>query len=482
MRVKAVLAASVLTVVMLAGCAAVDDPTADVDSDGDGLTDAREVELGTDPFNADTDGDGISDADEIAAGTDPLDDFMPRVVVAIIDTGLQPYHSEFRQIRPGEDPYAHPSTYIPGYPADAPALNITLDLNSTERADYMDADEELWSSTTQRTLYWVPGTKAVGFIGFGTALPGGGHGTMTSGRAVGNEVSIGGNETLLVNIRVPLNLNVNNPPEADAVRWAADQDWIDIQSNSWGFPAMCAGPAADPMTGWMEAFKYARDKHVVLSAVHNGHGNTGTLGYPSQCQDTAGPAGIIAVGANDNDGYPTWANWFPNVSADGCRNPAPAEATTNELSNTGGGTSSATPFTAGGAAKMILEARRIFRDPGVGVHDGVIATLQPGGTLPGKGPLGDGDFTMDELKDVLFHTAVFPQVDDSDGDMCTQRVPFNENTPEDALYQFIGYGEVNHDSIDHAVRVLKGEADLRSRPVADEFYTRDQQARQAMHG
>lgn len=41
------------------------------DSDGDGLSDAREAELGTDPSNPDSDGDGINDGDEVALGTDP---------------------------------------------------------------------------------------------------------------------------------------------------------------------------------------------------------------------------------------------------------------------------------------------------------------------------------------------------------------------------------------------------------------------------
>jgi len=44
-----------------------------VDTDGDGLTDAEEEELGTDPMNADTDGDGLTDGDEVNNyETDPL--------------------------------------------------------------------------------------------------------------------------------------------------------------------------------------------------------------------------------------------------------------------------------------------------------------------------------------------------------------------------------------------------------------------------
>jgi outer membrane protein OmpA-like peptidoglycan-associated protein len=43
-----------------------------VDSDGDGLSDARELQLGTDPQNPDSDGDGMSDGLEVELGTNPL--------------------------------------------------------------------------------------------------------------------------------------------------------------------------------------------------------------------------------------------------------------------------------------------------------------------------------------------------------------------------------------------------------------------------
>jgi hypothetical protein len=44
------------------------------DSDGDGLTNGEEAELGTDPELADTDGDGVDDKDEVDNGTDPTND------------------------------------------------------------------------------------------------------------------------------------------------------------------------------------------------------------------------------------------------------------------------------------------------------------------------------------------------------------------------------------------------------------------------
>lgn len=47
------------------------------DSDGDGINNDREAELGTDPNNADTDGDGINDGAELTAGTSPTDASSP---------------------------------------------------------------------------------------------------------------------------------------------------------------------------------------------------------------------------------------------------------------------------------------------------------------------------------------------------------------------------------------------------------------------
>ena len=49
------------------------DASSTLDSDGDGLTDAEEVALGTDPNDADSDDDGLSDGEEVALGTDPND-------------------------------------------------------------------------------------------------------------------------------------------------------------------------------------------------------------------------------------------------------------------------------------------------------------------------------------------------------------------------------------------------------------------------
>ncbi len=50
------------------------DPNSE-DTDGDGINDLAETELGTNPIVADSDGDGWSDGDELDLDTDPLNKF-----------------------------------------------------------------------------------------------------------------------------------------------------------------------------------------------------------------------------------------------------------------------------------------------------------------------------------------------------------------------------------------------------------------------
>ena len=65
--------ASMVPADKLAATATVPVVDSKIDSDGDGLTDAEEVKLGTDPYKKDTDGDGLSDYDEVKLWlTDPL--------------------------------------------------------------------------------------------------------------------------------------------------------------------------------------------------------------------------------------------------------------------------------------------------------------------------------------------------------------------------------------------------------------------------
>lgn len=106
-----------LPAVLAAACVGGGDGgqgTGELDSDGDGLSDAQEAELGSDPDVADTDGDGLADGDEVAAGTDLL----------AADSDGDGY-TDFDELEVGSDPVDPNSRiYAGGWPyyADKDAL------------------------------------------------------------------------------------------------------------------------------------------------------------------------------------------------------------------------------------------------------------------------------------------------------------------------------------------------------------------------
>jgi len=69
----------------------------DADSDSDGLLDAEEIQLGTDPLDADSDDDSYSDRDELFEGKDPLDPS------SVIYQGGWPYFYGKTELKGGKD-------------------------------------------------------------------------------------------------------------------------------------------------------------------------------------------------------------------------------------------------------------------------------------------------------------------------------------------------------------------------------------------
>lgn len=91
-----------------------------LDSDGDGLTDAEERNIGTDPFDADTDDDGLEDGREWELGSDPLDPDTDKDGVndgREVDRGTSPRSidadadglTDERELELGTDPFDHDS-------------------------------------------------------------------------------------------------------------------------------------------------------------------------------------------------------------------------------------------------------------------------------------------------------------------------------------------------------------------------------------
>ncbi len=408
---------------------------------------------------------------------------IPQAVVALIDTGINPYHADFRDASPLAQ--RHPSTYLPGYPADAIGVNLTLDAKDLDVA--IEADSETWKSLKPHTLYWFPGTKIVAAYalpreGDTVGEPGWiystGHGTMTASRAAGNAYS------LCPECRIAMVQGFH----ADAVLWAAAQPWIDAQSNSWSPLLVMQQADAAQSPGLREAFEAAAATHAVFASAGNGvAGKLGVLGHPSFTRSTSGPRGVVSVGGHDNGQIILWSGSWPHVAADACDNWAAKGDSLDEYGpREGGGTSSASPYAAGAAARLVLEARRLLADEyETGVADATFAR-GPATDALATSPLADGDLSLDELKLVLFRTAVArPVATEHDGEVCgpgpynTYPVQWSEIPSDAPSYAFIGYGQISVDSVATAIAVLAGATPLPERPVEDEWHARAEGLREA---
>jgi hypothetical protein len=441
-----------------------------------------------------------------------VDEPSATAVVALIDAGINPYSSAFRDH--SRLAYKPPWTYIPGYPKNTPALRLSLGLPYDKA---VKKDEDLWAKVVPNTLYWIPGTRIAGAISFGAGgvncptvsvppvngqtnsgceehriLDDHGHGTMTASRAAGSPNSLAPGARIVEIEGLG----------AKGVQWAADEGWIDVQSNSW----ITFVPPPVP-NGTINAFRDASEKMLVLAASGNGAAfSQGTAPTPTYALSTA-PAGVVIVGGHDNGKMTLWAGAPPHVVADAYAGMTAIRDSTEPMrpDPIACCTSAASPYAAGGAIAIIQQARSILGDRSTGVHNGVVAS-GPAGAVK-SGPLADGKFTLDELKDVFLHTAEpRPSEGRDDGEIhwagdprppdhaefgpggnpfcitCTTTPVAWESIPEDAsAYQLIGYGGINEHSVDLATKVLLGKSELPARPMEDQQYQLDQQIRETFY-
>src|SRR5581483_4704103 len=162
----------------------------------------------------------------------------PHTVVAVLDSGINPYHQFFRASALVDAP----STWLPGYPSSAQPLALSLDAPdyatavAQDRATFDAVPRSVYHADTDtfdEHLYYVPGTRIVGAISFGedgsTTAPGGttpildevGHGTQVAALALGADASAPDGNVLVVMVEIS-SLTVG-----DAFHWVAHQPWID---------------------------------------------------------------------------------------------------------------------------------------------------------------------------------------------------------------------------------------------------------------
>ncbi|MDQ3955605.1 MAG: S8/S53 family peptidase [Actinomycetota bacterium] len=431
-------------------------------------------------------------------------------VVALIDTGINPYSKAFRDN--SKNAYKHPSKYLKGYPKKATALRLSLDLPYKKA---IKKDAKVWQSVEHAKLYWIPGTRISGAISLGNGgtncpmvpvppanvlstgcdehriLDDHGHGTMTASRAAGAPNSLASKARIVMIEGL----------EAQSVRWAAEQRWIDVQSNSW--ISLVPPPIPSAVT---DAFSYAADRMLTLAG--SGNGTAYILGgapTPTYLLSTA-PPGVVLVGGHDNGKMTLWSGSPPHVVADAYAGFAAPSTSTGGMRPHPMAccTSAASPYAAGGGVAIVQQARALLHDRSAGIQGKLVACGDPGKI--NNGPLKDGAFTLGELKDVFFHTAeAHPSKGRDDGKIhwagdprppdetqygpggnpfcqgCTTTPLAWKEIPEagDATYSFVGYGGINEFSVEHAGKVLAGHKAMPERAGADAQYNLDQEIRQA---
>jgi hypothetical protein len=344
-------------------------------------------------------------------------------VVAVVDGSFQPQHWNFSGPRMPQhldtDPSndlpldAAPDTWIPGFSTESlagyDALPLTIDETNRNRSvtSMQTADAQAWSSVKQSTdkavnYYWVPGSKVVGAVHFGSGKFQGdntAHGAGTSSVAAGN---IHGSCPECVVVLVTYG---GNNREA-ASNWAMNQPWIDVVTNSFGFSAVERERLYSGSDTELQRRATERGQTIFFSS-GNGISNTFSVPNTTLFSSQEGPDWIVTVGATTpTGGEYTGAGKPADIASVGTSYPSQGGASVSSA-GTFGGTSNSTPVTAGMFASSLYWARRQL-DGGRQQDGGVVASGTPlacGDARPDC-ELGDGILTAAELRARLFGGAI----------------------------------------------------------------------------
>lgn len=248
--------------------------------------------------------------------------------------------------------------------------------------------------------------------------------------------------------------------------WVASQSWIDIATTSdYAAPQISSGSNQTAESRLCQGAAAVRKIVGSGRLVFSSSGNT--TDQPESITSPNGLPEVFQVGGVDAKGK-TWMPGHPEESDPfyaGGNVVRPYE--TGELysfTTAGpdtldgtihfGGTSGATPRTAGWAAVLVASARRLTSG---GRANGFYAV----GRKAARGPLSDGRLNGAEVADVLRHVAI----------------PAEPASP--GRYFVEGYGALNAKAVATAVAVLQGRANLPARPDEDAAASAVRQARAA---
>ena len=375
-------------------------------------------------------------------------------VVAVLDFNMVPYHWDFLASKMPQHKDSDPSNdlpldvapddWLPGFPspksfASYNKLKLKLEEKNKDAdiAQLGALDRPKWetvkpSTSKELNYYWLPGTKVIGAVDFGTSkilgTPGD-HGQGTTSSSVGN---LHGTcpECLLLFV----NLQGAGPAQMeDAINWVMSQPWIDVITNSYGLSLAVRDRLYSGSNVELQRKATERGQTIFFSA---GNGQDGSFVVPNTTSFSSqeGPDWIVTVGAispgEDNYYYRDENAGLPfepvdqtayHASYSGHGKPSdiagiggnyPSAYTSTTVGGTGssgfGGTSNATPQVAGTYARALYLARRDLGGTSRIQRNGVIATGvdYDCGKARRNCELGDGKLTADELRERLFFGAI----------------------------------------------------------------------------
>ena len=376
----------------------------------------------------------------------------PRVVVGVIDSGINPYHEYFHARGPLYKKN-RPSSVTPAVLKELGIKKsqiIRLTRTGNFAADFAK-DEAQFKKIEKGKPYWFAGTNIIG-ISFEEGEPLRPDGDA-SPHGIGTAASVLGANPDAVVVAVE---GINS----DSEKWAFTHPAVDIVSTSYGPPVPTLSNLSSGYTG----------------VVKNGKAHFGAATNDPQyagSDATSGPwwsIGISGYEEGDTNGRQVSSGNVPDFVGDFtqdlpyCRS---CETGTRPVS----GTSFATPRSAGTFSKILLEARRAAGHTG---------GIDKAGKGTPKLVTGRHDFTVWEMRRALEEAAYYPDAQAyAPGDPTS--VPVADNAP---WYQ-MGWGLL---SPDNRMRVINetlahlgiGGKPKRTKPQeACDFMTSNMEARRA---
>ncbi len=342
-----------------------------------------------------------------------------RVIVSVIDSGINPYHDFFNA---GGEIYANsaPSSVTPAILSELGIDSnhiLTLTRTGDFSADFA-ADQALWSQVNAGELYWFAGTNvlAISFApGSRIIMPddsGDTHGVGTSAAVLRANP-----EAIMLFVE-----GISDTSEAYAFNHPA----VDIVSTSYGLPGSLPVPdhINNSFVGVVEQGK-----------LHFGAADNSPATAPQD--GTAGPwwsIGVAGFEEHSSEGRQLSSGTLMDFVGDFTQTlPYCADCESGQQSGVGG-TSFATPRSAGTASKILLETRRALG------HTGGIDTNGTPTMAAGNGQ----SVTNWQLRRAMEEAAYFPSVYDYDliGGLLDMAAPVLDPVP----WATVGWGVITPDT------------------------------------